>query len=110
MDYDLKIVDGVIVDGLGNPRYRGDVAVRNGVVAALGKAGGSARQTIQAEGCVIAPGFIDIHTHYDAQIMWEPLSSSGSKMSCILQICVLRLHIRHLDSSNPIPIPKRSIH
>ena len=75
MDYDLKIVDGVIVDGLGNPRYRGDVAVRNGVVAALGKVGGSARQTIQAEGCVIAPGFIDIHTHYDAQVFWDRMLS-----------------------------------
>ena len=75
MDYDLKIVDGVIVDGLGNPRYRGDVAVRNGVVAALGKVGGSARQTIRAEGCVIAPGFIDIHTHYDAQVFWDRMLS-----------------------------------
>ena len=75
MDYDLKIVDGVIVDGLGNPRYRGDVAVRNGVIAALGKVGGSARQTIRAEGCVIAPGFIDIHTHYDAQVFWDRMLS-----------------------------------
>ena len=86
------------------------IGIRDGRVVAVGRVEESARKTIDASGQVVAPGFIDVHTHYDAQIMWEPLSSSGSKMSCILQICVLRLHIRHLDSSNPILNSKCSIH
>jgi N-acyl-D-aspartate/D-glutamate deacylase len=75
MAYDLKITGGVIIDGSGAPRFAGDVGVLDGRIAALGNAAGPARRTIEADGCVVAPGFVDIHTHYDAQILWDPLLS-----------------------------------
>ncbi len=73
MDYDLKIVGGTVIDGSGAERFRGDVALRDGCIAAVGEVSGSAARTIDAEGCVVAPGFIDIHSHYDAQVMWDPM-------------------------------------
>ncbi len=73
MDYDLKISGGRIVDGSGAPAYMGDVGIRQGTIAALGKATGTAAETINADGRVIAPGFVDIHTHYDAQILWDQM-------------------------------------
>lgn len=75
MTYDLKIKDGTIVDGSGNPGYRGDVGISEGRVVALGDAPDGARETIEAEGAVVAPGFVDIHTHYDAQIIWDRMMS-----------------------------------
>jgi len=71
MDYDLRIVGGTVIDGSGGPRRRGDVGIRGGRIVALGDAPGTAKQTIEAEGRVVAPGFVDIHTHYDAQIFWD---------------------------------------
>ncbi len=78
MDYDLRIAGGTIVDGSGAPGFRGDLAIRGGVVAAVGEARGSARETLEADGRVVAPGFIDLHTHYDAQVLWDPLLSVSS--------------------------------
>lgn len=71
MAYDLKIVGGTIIDGTGAARYRGDVAMRNGRLVAVGDAPGDARHTVDATGQIVAPGFVDIHTHYDAQIIWD---------------------------------------
>ena len=70
-DYDLKIVNGRIIDGTGAPAYMGEVGIKGGKLAAVGTASGSADKTIDAAGHVIAPGFVDIHTHYDAQIIWD---------------------------------------
>jgi N-acyl-D-amino-acid deacylase len=71
MDYDVKIEDGLILDGSGRPGVQGSLAVKDGRMVAVGDAPGSARQTIDAAGLVVAPGFVDIHTHYDAQVMWD---------------------------------------
>jgi N-acyl-D-amino-acid deacylase len=75
MAYDLLIRDGRIVDGSGMPAYRGDVAVKDGKIVEIGKLGGAATRTVDAGGRVIAPGFIDNHCHYDAQVSWDPLCS-----------------------------------
>ena len=75
MQYDLIIRNGTIVDGSGLPRYRADVGIVDGRIASIGKVSGSADETIDAEGRVVSPGFIDGHTHMDAQIFWDPIGS-----------------------------------
>ncbi len=70
-NFDLAIRGGTLVDGTGAPAYRGDLGIANGRIAALGELRGTARRTIDATGCVVSPGFVDIHTHYDAQIFWD---------------------------------------
>jgi N-acyl-D-amino-acid deacylase len=77
MSYDLVIKNGWVVDGSGQPRYRGDVGVAGGRIAAIGRIRESAREVIDAEGQVVAPGFVDGHTHMDAQIFWDPLGTSS---------------------------------
>ena len=73
MSYDLLIKDARICDGTGAPLFHGSVGVKNGKITELGDASGVAERTINADGLVLAPGFIDIHTHYDAQVSWDPL-------------------------------------
>ncbi|MBM3646474.1 MAG: amidohydrolase family protein [Alphaproteobacteria bacterium] len=73
MTYDLKIVGGDIVDGTGTERLRGDLGIKDGKVVAVGAVPGSAERTIDAAGLIVAPGFVDIHTHYDAQVLWDPM-------------------------------------
>lgn len=75
MTYDLKITGGTIVDGTGKPGFVGDLGIKDGKVVALGKAEGAATKTIDASGKVVSPGFVDVHTHYDAQILWDRLLS-----------------------------------
>src|SRR5262245_47742037 len=72
---DLAIVDGTVIDGSGAPGRRADVGVRDGRVVAVGTLDESARHTIDADGQVVCPGFVDLHTHYDAQAFWDPTLS-----------------------------------
>src|SRR5215467_14484330 len=75
MTYDLLIRNGRIIDGSGMPAFRGDLAVKDGKIVEIGKITGSAARTIDADGLAVAPGFIDNHCHYDAQVTWDPLCS-----------------------------------
>jgi len=72
-DFDIHIKGGTIVDGTRVPRYRGDVWIKDGKIAQIGgRAKGVSNKIIDAEGLIVAPGFVDLHTHYDAQIRWDP--------------------------------------
>lgn len=78
MAYDLLIRNGRVVDGSGAPAFSADVAVSGGRIVGVGKyAGAAARRTIDAEGRVVAPGFIDHHTHFDPQAVWDPYCGSS---------------------------------
>ena len=75
MPYDLLIKNGVVIDGSGLPRYRADVGVRHGRIAAIGRIRERAREVLDADGRVVTPGFVDGHTHMDAQVFWDPLGT-----------------------------------
>ena len=79
--FDLVIRGGTIVDGTGADPFRGDLAVKDGVIAAIGAVEGSAREELDASGKIVTPGFVDVHTHYDGQAIWSdrlnPSSAHG---------------------------------
>ena len=75
MTYDLVIENGTVIDGSGTPGYRADVGIADGRIAFIGKNPGSSENRIDAEGHVVAPGFVDGHTHMDAQVFWDHLGS-----------------------------------
>ena len=77
MRYDLVIKNGWVLDGSGLPRYRADVGVSGGRIAAIGRIREPAREVLDADGQVVTPGFVDGHTHMDAQIFWDPLGTSS---------------------------------
>lgn len=70
--YDLLITNARIIDGTGSASVHGSVAIEGGRIRAVGNVDGRARETVDAGGCVVSPGFVDVHTHYDAQVFWDP--------------------------------------
>jgi N-acyl-D-aspartate/D-glutamate deacylase len=77
MSYDLLIKNGRIYDGSGTDSYGGNIGVKAGHIVAVGEVDGEAKQTINADGLAVTPGFVDVHTHYDAQVFWDPLLTSS---------------------------------
>ena len=78
-EYDTIIKGGTVIDGMRTPRYVSDVAIKDGKVAQIGGLrGSSAGQVLDASGLIVAPGFVDLHTHYDAQIQWDPYCTLSS--------------------------------
>ena len=76
--HDLIVQGGTIVDGTGQPSFTGDVAVTGGKISGVGSDLGRAKRTLKADGLIVAPGWVDVHTHYDGQVSWDPLLSSIS--------------------------------
>lgn len=76
--YDLIIRNGTICDGTGAPRFTGDVAVKNGLIVAVGAVRGDAAEEVDATGRIVAPGWVDVHTHYDGQATWDPEMAPSS--------------------------------
>ena len=75
MSYDLLLKNGRVIDGSGMPAFLGDVGIKNGKIAEIGKLSGPATRVIDTDGMVVSPGFVDNHCHYDAQVTWDPLCS-----------------------------------
>ena len=73
MEYDLVIKNGYVIDGSGAARFPADVGIAGDKIVNIGRIKGGARRTIDADGQVVSPGFVDGHTHMDAQIFWDPL-------------------------------------
>ena len=70
---DLIITGGTLVDGTGQPAFTGDVAITAGRLTGVGKNLGPARRTLKADGLLVTPGWVDVHTHYDGQAVWDQL-------------------------------------
>ncbi|MEM9513869.1 MAG: amidohydrolase family protein [Actinomycetota bacterium] len=77
-EHELIIRGGTVIDGTGGPRRTADIAVSDGVVTAVGSVGGRAAREIDADGAIVAPGFVDVHTHYDGQATWESTMQPSS--------------------------------
>jgi len=75
--FDTLIKGGTVVDGSGSTPFVADVAVKDGMIAAIGHALGNATETVDATGLIVAPGWVDIHTHYDGQVTWDPVLSQS---------------------------------
>src|SRR5204863_9382395 len=76
--HDMVIRRGTVVDGTGSPRFAADVAVDGGVITEVGDVAGRGRREIDAHDLLVAPGWVDVHTHYDGQVTWDPLLAPSS--------------------------------
>ena len=78
-EFDVIIKDGTIIDGTRVPRYKGDLGIKDGKIAKIGRLNTSdAKKVLDARGLIVAPGGIDLHTHYDAQLHWDPYLTISS--------------------------------
>jgi N-acyl-D-amino-acid deacylase len=84
--YDLLLKGGRIYDGSGMPSYHGDVGIKNGKIVEIGRLKESATRTLNVDGLAVAPGFIDPHTHLDAQLFWDPLGTSSCDLGGAWQL------------------------
>ena len=73
--FDLVLRNAIVVDGSGKPRFEADVAIQEGRIAAIGDVDAAGRETLDVSGSVVCPGFVDVHTHYDAQFLWDDTAS-----------------------------------
>ena len=102
MTLDLVVRGGTIVDGSGAARFSGDVGIRDGRIVEMGKVTTPAARTIDAGGLVVSPGFIDGHTHMDAQVAWDPLGSCScwhGVTSVVIDRKSTRLNSSHIPLS-----------
>ena len=76
--HDLIIRNGTVVDGSGNARVQADIAIDGDRITAVGNITEGVRRTIDAEGCLVTPGWVDVHTHYDGQATWDPILAPSS--------------------------------
>ena len=76
--FDYLIKNGTIIDGTGDARFQGDIAIQDDRIVAVGTIDGEAKEIIDATGLVVAPGFVDPHTHYDAQLFWDPRATPSN--------------------------------
>ena len=90
MAYDVKITGGTIVDGDETPAYRGDIGIKDGRIVAVGDAPDAAGRVYDADGALVTPGFVDIHTHYDGQVSWDETLAPSSRhgvTTCVMGNC-----------------------
>src|SRR6188768_2663653 len=88
--FDVVIVGGILVDGTGCAPRCGDVAIRDGRIVQVGGRAGAARRVIDAAGAHVLPGFVDLHTHYDGQVSWDPDLTPSSTLgvtTCVMGSC-----------------------
>src|SRR5713101_4451815 len=116
--HDLVIRNALLVDGLGSPPKRGDLAVSRGRIEELGRVKGSSKETIIADGLALMPGIIDNHTHYDAQLTWDPWASPSPALgvttaiigNCGFTIAPCRPADRELVMRNLTQVEGMSLH
>jgi len=112
--YDLVVRDGMVVDGSGAARYRADVGVKEGRIAHIGRiAKGSGARDLDAEGHIVSPGFVDGHTHMDAQIFWDPIGSSSCYHGVTTAImgcrCINDASLSSASATRYFPAPRRAL-
>ena len=111
MKYDTIIRGGTVIDGTRLPRFRADVGIRNGKIARIGRipAGVACDRELDATGCYVTPGFVDLHCHYDAQIHWDPWCTiSGWLGASLKSMASTRLRFAQgLEQRPPIDLAVR---
>src|SRR5579864_1824122 len=114
MSYDLLIKNGTVVDGTGAPARRADVAIEAGKIAEIGSIKERAKKVIDASDLIVTPGFVDPHTHYDAQICWDSYLTSSSSHgvttvmmgNCGVGIAPCKPNVREIATSDLVNVER----